>query len=257
MASRLIPRVDGLGGECVAQLVGMDMADPGPLGDRRHVAMDGAPIERPPVVTLEEVPRARATTHGPVLVDEIDQHRQQGHVAVVVQFADRDAEAVTVTLADHGVVFESGELAHAHAGAGQQLDHEATAQVGIDRQGGHELGRRRVVQEPGQRLVEGREVAHVDEQTGRGVVVVPLDDALEEGAHRAEPMSDGHGGQGLAGPAPTGHQPGLEVLDVGTPDARHRRAAWIGLGDAWAKKRSVSSAAATVLGRAETSSWSR
>ena len=32
-------------------------------------------------------------------------------------------------------------------------------------------------------LVEGREVARVDEQASRGVVVLPFHDALEEGAH--------------------------------------------------------------------------
>jgi hypothetical protein len=44
-----------------------------------------------------------------------------------VQFADGDAQTVAVALAHHGVVFESGELADAHAGASQQLDHETTA----------------------------------------------------------------------------------------------------------------------------------
>jgi hypothetical protein len=48
-----------------------------------------------------------------------------------VQLADRDAESVAVTLAHHGVVFESGELTDAHAGAGQKFDHETTAQVGV------------------------------------------------------------------------------------------------------------------------------
>ena len=50
--------VDRLGGERVAQLVGMDVADPGPLGHAGHVAMDGAPVEGLAVVTLEEVARA-------------------------------------------------------------------------------------------------------------------------------------------------------------------------------------------------------
>ena len=48
------PPVDGLGGQGVAQLVGMDVADPGPFGDRRHVAVDGAPVEGLTVVTLDE-----------------------------------------------------------------------------------------------------------------------------------------------------------------------------------------------------------
>ena len=51
--------------------------------------------------------------------------------------------------------------------AGQQFDHETTALVGVLSQCSHELGGGRVVHEPGQRLVEGREVAHVDEEAGR------------------------------------------------------------------------------------------
>ena len=54
-----------------------------------------------------------------------------GHVAVVVQFADRDAEAMTLPLADHGVVFEPGELTHADAGAGQKFDHQTTTLIRV------------------------------------------------------------------------------------------------------------------------------
>ena len=50
--------VDGLGGEGVAQLVRMDVADVGELGDPVHIAMDGPSVEGPSVVTLKEVARA-------------------------------------------------------------------------------------------------------------------------------------------------------------------------------------------------------
>ena len=56
---------------------------------------------------------------GLVVGDELDEHRVQRHVAVVVELADRDAQPVGVADSDHGVVFEAGELAGAHPGAGQ------------------------------------------------------------------------------------------------------------------------------------------
>ena len=114
-----------------------------------------------------------------------------------MELADGDPEAIDPVVAHHGVVFETAELTDTHAGAGQQFDHEATAQVRIERQGGHELRRRGVVQELGQGLVEGGEVARVDEQAGRGVVVLPFHDALEEGPHGAEAVPDRQGGHPL------------------------------------------------------------
>ena len=58
IASRLMPAVDGLGGEGVAQLVGVDVADAGPLGDAADVAVDGAPVEGLAVVAFDEAPGA-------------------------------------------------------------------------------------------------------------------------------------------------------------------------------------------------------
>ena len=159
IASRLMPRLIDWVASVWRSWWGWTWPIPARLATAGHVAMDGAPVEGPTVVTLEEVTRAGRSAHGPVLADEIDQHRVQRHVAVVVQLADGDAQTMAVSLADHGVVFEPGELADAHPGAGQQLDHEPTAQVGVLGQRGHELGGRRIVQELGQRLVEGREVA--------------------------------------------------------------------------------------------------
>ena len=44
--------IDGLGGERVAQLVGMDVAYPCSLGNAGHVAVDGAPVEGLSVIAL-------------------------------------------------------------------------------------------------------------------------------------------------------------------------------------------------------------
>src|ERR1035438_832363 len=102
----------------------MDVADPGPLGDCGDVALDGASVECPAVVSFDQVSGAGRSTHHLVVDDEIDQHRQQGYVAVVVQLADGDPELADVSETHHGVVFECRELPDAHPGPGQQLDHE-------------------------------------------------------------------------------------------------------------------------------------
>src|SRR5918912_919729 len=97
-----------------------------------------------------------------VVADELDEQRVQGHVAGVVQLAHRDAQPEGVADADHGVVVEVAQLAHAHAGAGQQLDHEAPPAVGIGGQRGHELGRGGVVQKTREGVVGSRKVVAVD-----------------------------------------------------------------------------------------------
>jgi hypothetical protein len=58
MASRLIPPVDGLGRQGVAQLVRVDVTDAGALGDRGDVAVHGATVVGLAVVPFDETPRA-------------------------------------------------------------------------------------------------------------------------------------------------------------------------------------------------------
>ena len=106
------------------------------------------------------------------------------HVAVVVQLADRDAQREGVAELRHGVVVESGELAHPDAGLGQDLDHEPPTRVGVARQCRRELLHGRVVEELRQRLVGLWEVAGEDQRPGRRVVVVPVAQPLEEGAQQ-------------------------------------------------------------------------
>ena len=50
-------------------------------------------------------------------------------MAVVVELADGDPEAIDPVVAHQGVVFETAELTDTDAGAGQQFDHEPATQV--------------------------------------------------------------------------------------------------------------------------------
>jgi hypothetical protein len=80
-----------LGGEGVAELVGVHGSDAGAFGDGGDVAVDGAPVEGLAVVAFDEGPRTGRVSGGVVVVDELDEQWEQGHVAVVVELADGDA----------------------------------------------------------------------------------------------------------------------------------------------------------------------
>ena len=142
----------------------------------------------------------------------------QGDVAVVVELADRDAQPERVTDANHGVVAQRGKFSGAHAGAGEQLDHQPAPRVGVDGEGGHELGGGRVVEELREWLVGLWEVTGEDRHLGRGVVVVPVDDPFEERAQQPEAVTDRGRGQLrglLAGPL---GEPTLVVLEMASFD---------------------------------------
>jgi hypothetical protein len=85
------PPVDGLGRQGVAQLVWVDVTDAGALGDGDDVAVHGAAVEGLAVIAFDEPPGPGRRTDRQPLGDELDQDRVQGHVAVVVEFADGDA----------------------------------------------------------------------------------------------------------------------------------------------------------------------
>ena len=146
MASRLMPRLKlALGGQGVAKLVGVDVADAGPscgpfYGPGDHVAVEGLVVG-----PLEQQAARRRPAPGAVVGDKAEEQWVQRYVAVVVELAHGDAEPVSGPDAVDGVVAEGDQLPDAHARAGRQLDHETSAAVGLGGKGGHELGRARVV----------------------------------------------------------------------------------------------------------------
>ena len=86
--------VDQLGGEGVAQLVGMDVSGARPSCHRGHVAVDGPTLEGLAVVADDQQSRGTRTPTGPVVGDEVDEHRVEGDVPVVVELSDRDPQPV-------------------------------------------------------------------------------------------------------------------------------------------------------------------
>jgi hypothetical protein len=79
--------------------------------------------------------------------DQLDQRRQQRHVAIVVQLADGDPQRYGVAEHGHCIVGEPGELAGPDTCLGQDLNHEPPTRVGIAGQSGLELLHRRIVEE--------------------------------------------------------------------------------------------------------------
>ena len=62
---------------------------------------------------------------GAPVVEEIDQHRVQRQVAVVVELADGHSQPVGGASAHDGVGFERAQLPHSQPGARQHFDHDA------------------------------------------------------------------------------------------------------------------------------------
>ena len=131
--------------------------------------------------------------HSASSTDEVGMQRDE---AVVAELADGDPQPVGVADQGDGVGGELAQLAGPHAGAGQHLDDQAIAReaVGLSRR--HQLGGVLVVEELGQRIGPGRDVAVEDRVASRGVGPVPLDEALEEDPDHAQPLALGVLGQG-------------------------------------------------------------
>jgi hypothetical protein len=205
--------VDGLGGQGVAQLVGVD-ADAAAAADAADdtadlVAVQGAAVVGGQAAAGADVGQVDGGPGG----EQRDQLGVQGHVAVVAELAEGDAQPVGRSDEDDGVGLEIGEFAGPHAGAGEQFDDQAVAGVGAGPGGCHEPGRVAVVQESGERVGAGRDVAADDGVAGRCVGPVPLDDPLEEHAQHPQPLTESVSGQRAVG-AVLLRQPHLEVLDV-------------------------------------------
>ena len=95
----------------VAELVGVNVTDPGDLGDTAQHAGDHVPIEATAVKGDEPV--KVIVTVCVVGFEEIDELWVQRDVAVVVQFADRNPQPVPARHQHHGVERQSAELANA------------------------------------------------------------------------------------------------------------------------------------------------
>ena len=171
----------------------------------------------------------------------------QGHVPVVAELAQRDAQPVPGADPHHRVGVEVSQLPGPHPGAGQQLYHQPVARVGAGPGGGHELGGVAVVEELRQRLGFLGDVPGDDRVARRRIGPVPLDDPLEELADGPHPLPVRLLRDRLAAAAGLGGQPYLVVLDVIAADVTDRgqpasvviqRASW----------RSALSAASTLRG---------
>ena len=141
--------VDGLGGQGVAQLVGVD-ADAAAAADTAGDTADLVAVDRAAVIGGQAPAGADVIgVGGGPGGEERDQFGVQGHVAVVAELAERDAQPVAGADEDDGVGFEIGELAGPHAGTGEQFDDQAVAGIGAGPGGCHEPGGIAVVEESG------------------------------------------------------------------------------------------------------------
>jgi hypothetical protein len=106
------PAVDGLGGEGVAEPVGVHVVDAGDGADAGHDLVDGAPVDRG--VVIGEQPTGGADVlcvGGGPLGEQVDDFGVERDHAVVAELADRDSEPVAVVAdAGDGVGGEFPEL---------------------------------------------------------------------------------------------------------------------------------------------------
>jgi hypothetical protein len=211
----------------VAQLMGVDVSDSGSLGHSLDVTMDGPFVEGLTVVSLDEASRATWSVDQSISRDQVNQGRMQWHIAVVVQLANRHSQPVRVADEDHGVFTKTGQLAHSHARPSQELDHEATALIGVLGQCGHEFGCCWIVEELRQSLVGLGEIAGKDQCSARRIVIAPLFDPLEECAQQTKPMPNGVVGEPLWILARTSRQPPLVVFDMAPLNGGDADARWV------------------------------
>ena len=122
------PSVDGLGGEGVSELVGVDGPDAHVDADASHDAVHGPPVDRD--VAVSEEPALTAVVvgvGGRPLAEQLHEVGVQGDEPVVAELADRHAEPVGVTDLGDSVSGELAQLAGAQAGAGEHLGDQPVA----------------------------------------------------------------------------------------------------------------------------------
>jgi hypothetical protein len=222
MASSRMPRLK-LGGQGVPKPVRVHAGDPGCPADPAHYPADQVPVQHATMVGDQALVAADVLeVGGGPGGEQLHQVGVQGHVPVIAELAQRDAQPVPGADPHHRVGVETGQLAGPHPGAGEQLDHEPVARVGAGPGGGHQPGGVPVVEELRQRLGFLGDVPGDHRVAGRGIGPVPLDDPLEELAHGPHPLPVRLRGDGLAAAPGAGGQPDLVVLDVIAADVTDR-----------------------------------
>ena len=212
------PAVDGLGGQGVPELVGVDVRQAGGGAGLVDEPGDGVPVQRPAVLPGQQQRVPGGDMGGAVAVDEGDQLGVQGQVAVLVELADRDVQPGPGADVHDGIGLQAGVFADPQPGAQQHLDGDADQHPPVGLGGAQQPGGGGVVEGLGQRVVLAGQVAGEHRHPRRGFVPAPFLDADEEHPQGAEPVRDRGGGQpGLVLPGACG-QPGLEVLDVTAGD---------------------------------------
>ena len=148
------------------------------------------------------------------LVEQVLQLRVQGDVTVGVQFAQRDVQPVGRTDLHDGVGGQRQVFALAHTGSSEELDGESHERVVVGAGGLQQLGRRGVVEEPGQGFVGDRHVGGQHRDFGWRVGDFPFEQSGEEPAQRAEPILDRVAMQRTASQGRPLGQPAFVGLDV-------------------------------------------
>ena len=97
-----MPLLIGLGGQGVAELVGVDVADAGDAGAAGDDAGDAGAVEGSAWLVMSR-PVSSGPAHARQWSSELDQDRVQRDVAVGVELADGDAQPVGLADGDDGV----------------------------------------------------------------------------------------------------------------------------------------------------------
>jgi hypothetical protein len=113
------PAVDGLGGGCVAELVGVDVGQPGGGAGLAVVAGHGVPAGRLAVLPRQQQRVGRVDVTGAVVIDQGGQVRVQRQVAVLAELAGRDVQPRPGADLDDGVRAQRDVLADPQPGPRQ------------------------------------------------------------------------------------------------------------------------------------------
>jgi hypothetical protein len=166
--------VDGLGGQGVSELVGVDVGQPGGGAGLVDVAGDGVPVGRLAVLPGQQQRVGRVDVAGAVVVDQGDQVRVQRQVAVLAELADRDVQPRPGADLHDRVRAQGGVLADPQPGAQQHFHCDADQQPRVVLRGSQQFGGAGVIQGLGQRVVLAGQVAGEHRHPGRGIGPAPF-----------------------------------------------------------------------------------